>query len=118
MKKADISTNDDQLNSAERNAQRVVQARQRAFLAASSKGDLPAQIQIAREQAREMLMTSGLDDEEELNHAAALAGVQSGAAGDWESVCHHLKAVYALGIAIGQLVHPDMFTPNKKAGTR
>jgi hypothetical protein len=72
-------------------------------------------VQVAREQARDLLMTSGLDAEEELDHAAALAGEWKRTPGeDWEGQCHHLKAAYALGIAIGQLVHPDVF----KGGAR
>jgi hypothetical protein len=45
------------------------------------------------------------------DHVAALAGEWKRTAGeDWDGQCHHLKAAYALGIAIGQLVHPDVFT--------
>jgi hypothetical protein len=106
----------DQLTPTERAAGKAAKIRQQAFLAATATGNLPAQIQLAREQARDLLMTSGLDAEDELTHVAALAGECKRTAGeDWEGQCNHLKAAYALGIAIGQLVHPDVF---RIGGTR
>jgi hypothetical protein len=55
-KKADSSPNDDQLTPAERAASKAAKRRQQAFLAASTNGDLLAQVQIAREQARDLLI--------------------------------------------------------------
>ena len=90
--------------------------RQQAFLAATKKGDLAAQVQIAREEAYALLNRSGLNSEEELNHVTALAGDFTRQASDdadrWFDYLRHLQAAYALGIAIGQLVHADVFTPN------
>ena len=86
------------------------------FLAASEHGDLPAQVQVAREAAVTLLNTSGLDQGEEFDQITALAGDFKPAGGSdaWDSYCQHLRAAYALGIAIGQLVHPDVF----KAGAK
>jgi hypothetical protein len=93
---------------------------QKAFMAASTKGDLAAQVRIARVSAREMIWLRGVDDEnlhvmEELAGPFPDPGPPPGDARSravpWELYCHHINAAFALGIAVGQLVHPDVFTP-------
>jgi hypothetical protein len=83
-----------------------------AFRAASEKGDLRAQVRIAGEMARHMVVADGIEQERmdafnklaggKFEHAASSVEV-------WSSYCDHISAAYALGIAVGQLVHPDVF---------
>lgn len=81
------------------------------FTTAVKAGDLPAQVAVARTAARQLLMHDGLDTEEELQQVQALAGefTKTDDLNAWEAFCRQLKAAYALGVAIGQLVHPDVF---------
>jgi hypothetical protein len=91
---------------------------QRAFIAINKRGDLPAAVQLARG----VLIGGGLlnvGGDDPCAIAAELAGeVQErcthGAVG-WNVHCAHVMAAIAMGIAIGQLTHPDVFT---KGGTR
>jgi hypothetical protein len=95
---------------------RQPQTRNQAFLKACTMGDLRAQVQIARAEARELIWVHGID-EDQLETIAQLAGEHLSAIGQdgWFDYCAHLSAAFALGIAIGQLVSPDLF---KSGGVR
>src|SRR4051812_11788023 len=91
-------------------------SRQQQFRRAADAGDLRAQVHVARAEAVDLLSVGGLHSEEEFRSVAALAGAFPKHDIDtWSDQCRHLKAAYALGIAIGQLVHPDVF---KSGATR
>lgn len=85
----------------------------RTFVAASDAGDVVRQVQIASAAARRMIVGEGLDLD--LHNLRTLAGVEFptklDAEHNWAAYCHHINAAFALGIAIGQLVHPDLFKP-------
>jgi hypothetical protein len=86
-----------------------LQTRQQAFLAAYTKGDLVAQIKIARTAAHYVILAHGVDADN-LDTFAELAGPHTAIREeDWPDYCVHLSAAFAFGIAIGQLVHPDVF---------
>lgn len=83
---------------------------QRAFIAINKKGDLPAAVQLARTVVTTDLLNGLIDDPCDL--AERLAGSRlrepNNAVG-WDTFCAQLRAALAMGIAIGQLVHPDVF---------
>jgi hypothetical protein len=88
------------------------QTQQQVFLEACTQGDLRVQVQIARAEARELIWIHGID-ESQLEAITELAGEHPSAIGQdsWPDYCAHLSAAFALGIAIGQLVSPDLFKP-------
>ena len=101
---------------------------QQAFLAASTEGDLVEQVRLARPKARELVWACGIaeDNIESIGHLAGdfcpevddstrARAHDPVANAEWEAYCHHLNAAFALGIAIGQLVSPDVF---KSGGER
>jgi len=85
---------------------------QRAFGPINEQGDVVAGVALARRVLRADLLVNGADyDAPDL--AQKLAGpVQRGPDGtmEWEHVCKHLFAAMVAGIALGQLVHLDVFT--------
>jgi hypothetical protein len=87
---------------------------QRAFEPIEKKGDVIAGVAIARRLLRADLLVNGAEyDAPEL--AEKLAGpVVRGTDGTmaWEDVCKQIFAAMVAGIALGQLVHPDVFTKN------
>jgi hypothetical protein len=91
------------------------------FVAASQAADLPAQLRLARETARQLVLNGVVDGENVLNAINELAGGGFEAnlttpGGDvWSDFCRHVDAAFALGIVVGQLVHPDVF---KNGGDR
>jgi hypothetical protein len=84
---------------------------QRAFIPIQKQADLPGAVQLARAVVIRELLTGGFEDD-----AASLA---SKLAGEyvltpnqeirWDMVCAQLLGALAMGIALGQLVHPDVF---------
>jgi hypothetical protein len=84
---------------------------QRAFIPINQKGDLPAAVTLARTVvSRELLSGAFEDDAPSL--AQQLAGPIARDAHrevPWDAVCAQLLAALAMGIAIGQLVSPDVF---------
>jgi hypothetical protein len=96
------------------------------FIAASAAGDLLAQIRLARPAALDLILNGGIDgDRTHLEVIDELVGgrlkeptytMESAAHTDmWVDYCHHINAAFAIGIVIGQLVHPDVF---KTGGSR
>jgi hypothetical protein len=87
---------------------------QRAFEPINKKGDVVAGVALARQLLRADLLVNGAEyDAIEL--AQKLAGpVERGSDGTmaWEHVCKQTFAAMVAGIALGQLVHPDVFTAN------
>jgi hypothetical protein len=87
------------------------------FVAAANADDLPAQIRLARETARQLVL-AGIDDPE-----AVITAINTLAGGGfeanlttpggevWTDYSHHLDAAFALGIVVGQWLHPDVFKP-------
>jgi hypothetical protein len=91
-------------------------ATSKAFLSAVKSGRLDVQVQIARGTARYLIEEGGLRAvSERHDHVDELAGGpfdRERTDGDDETYtdyCHHIQAALALGIAIGQLVSPDVF---------
>jgi hypothetical protein len=89
-----------------------------AFQQASRKGDLPAQVRLARGTVTALILEGGIDADlvAPINRLAGgpFDPTRSTPAGDlWSNDTAHLDAAVAIGIAIGQLVHPDVF---KKGG--
>ncbi len=102
----------------------------RTFVAASAAADLCAQIRLARPAALDMILNGGIDgDRDHLEVIDELVGgrlkertytTESAAHTDvatdvWVDYCHHINAAFAIGIVLGQLVHPDVF---KTGGAR
>ena len=95
------------------------------FAATTKTGDLRRQVQLARPIATDVVWTRGLDaGDEVLASVVRLAGSHDvfrsrgtavEAADAWAIYCRHINAAFALGIATGQIVSPDMF---KTGGTR
>jgi len=85
---------------------------QRAFIPIQEKGDLPAAVTLARSVVTGALLSGNFDDDVN-GLAASLAGqVEPEPKHDdvvWSVFCEQLMAALAMGIAIGQLVHPDVF---------
>ncbi len=68
----------------------------------------PERVALAREVVRRKLLCQGVDLEEHLESMVEeLVGAQE-----------HLTAAFALGIAVGQLFHPDVFDVRVKGGAR
>jgi hypothetical protein len=93
-----------------------------AFVAACEAGDLLAQVRIAKKKALFLIMEDGID-QDKVDVIDALVGepfVRGGAdTQTWKSYCYHIDAALALGIAIGQLVHRDVFsTGGARSGAR
>jgi hypothetical protein len=87
---------------------------QRAFRPIHERGDIVAGVQLARSGLRCDLLKRGVDyDAPEL--AAKLAGPirRSDTGMEWNSFCEQVYAAMVLGIALGQLVHPDVFTKDR-----
>jgi hypothetical protein len=91
-----------------------------AFVAADDAGNLAARVQIARAVARALIARRGVDADP-FEAVDELAGGPfepelAATTGDmWTAYGHHISAAVALGIAIGQLIHPDLF---KTVGAR
>jgi hypothetical protein len=90
-----------------------------AFLKAERACDLATQVRLAREVVRKLIMVGGIDTTR-LGPIDALVGrpfnalpVTDGSGLEWQDYSQHIAAAIAIGIAIGQLVHPDVF---KKGG--
>jgi len=79
------------------------------FRAASDAGNLAAMLALARGEALALIRAHGLATEDELERVNALAGDFKPAGEDWFTYVRHVHAAYALGLAIGQLVHRDVF---------
>jgi hypothetical protein len=90
----------------------VLVADRPAFLAAYTRGDLAGMVAIAREAARERIWVNGIDSDN-LDLVADLAGsfpMDERTREAWNAYTRGVAAAFALGIGIGQLVHPDVFT--------
>jgi hypothetical protein len=87
-----------------------------AFDRAYQAGDLAAMVALARTAFAAKMFTGALEDdpgslvdmllEEEEEQSPRPAGMSGDA---WDYHCRNLFAALAMGIAIGQLVHPDVF---------
>jgi hypothetical protein len=87
---------------------------QTAFAKANGVGDLPAAVQAARAAVKAELLTGNLDDDPstliELLRGDARHDRPAGLSGEaWAYHCTDLYAALAMGIALGQLLHPDVF---------
>jgi len=83
---------------------------QRAFMPINKSGDLPAAVTLARSVVTAALLSGDFDDDAP-SHAARLAGeIERNDTGvSWDTFFSHVLAALAMGIAIGQLVSPDVF---------
>lgn len=90
-----------------------------AFLAALKVGDLPAQVRIAQIPAQFHILSRGIDNEpfDAINDLVGEPFEPGDARSRawWGSYCDHLQAAFALGIAVGQLVHPNVFRTSATA---
>jgi hypothetical protein len=90
--------------------------RRTAFLAADEEGDLAALVKIARRAMRDRIWawSAIAEDIVPLEAVQELAGEfpedHRGGPVAWDLYGRHVDAAFALGIALGQFVHPDVFT--------
>jgi hypothetical protein len=88
------------------------QSIQQQFEATTETGDLRQQLQLAVPIAARVVWMHGLDSADHvLEGVQRLAGpnAEFHNLGGWDDYCRHVAAAFALGIAIGQLVHPGVF---------
>jgi hypothetical protein len=92
-----------------------------AFERANKAGDLPAAVQLARQTLAKELFTGAVDDDAGtlinlLRGERERRAIQGAIPGDaWVEHCADVFAALAMGVALGQLVHPDVF---KTGGAR
>jgi hypothetical protein len=97
---------------------------QRQFATAYTEGHLVQQVQCVRATAIDAVLKTGLDgDTDVMEHLEQLAGPESlggppvarSESAAFEIHCRYVTAAFALGVAVGQLVSPDVFA---KGGAR
>jgi hypothetical protein len=86
---------------------------QRRFRAATAKPDIAEAVACARTELRTLLLQGGIDLDDRLSYVGALTGIdhkQVAATQEaWDTYCQQMAAAFALGVAAGQLLHPDVF---------
>jgi hypothetical protein len=106
---------EDVLVERDRREQQRLAKQRRAFLAAAAQGDLATLVQIARQAMRDRIWAWNAiaEDTVPLDLIADLVGAYPkdiDGSMTWEAYGNAATAAFALGIATGQLVHPDVFT--------
>lgn len=94
----------------------------RTFVAATNAADLDAQLRLARGPACRLILygidgtigalSEAIDELAGGTYKPKLPNRE--ASDDWADYCLHLDAAFALGVVIGQLVHPDVFKTGVK----